>query len=80
MIRRDLASITDEEFDKIIRPVADKNVNELRDKLFDEFFAYYLNEHYIANALWNEPLKNIIHDAIDGSLSQFRLEDYNIDR
>ena len=80
MVRKDLSTLSDEEFDSIIEPVEDKILNEVREKLIDEFVAYYINEFYRTNALWNESLEWIVNGGIDGTLSQFRGKDCNIDR
>lgn len=65
MIRINEDDITEEEFEKIIFPFEENIYSYIREKVINDFVAFYVAEGYKCSALWNENFDYIINSACE---------------
>lgn len=76
MVRIDDNDISDEEFDNIVIPFENTINLYIKEKILNEFVAYFIAEGYNFSSIWNENVDNIINTACE-YLTNFNNKDCN---
>lgn len=81
MIRKneDLAKMSDDEFDSIVKPFDDKLTEYVENNILHQYVAYYIATAYKMDALWDNKFNLTVYSALD-QLAQFTDKNCDMDK